>query len=46
MDEDGQLVQHVHVLINRRDIFTLQNSLETELLQHDVINIFPAMRGG
>ena len=45
-DEKGQLYQHVHVMVNGRDVPYLEDALNTVLSVEDVISIFPAVGGG
>lgn len=46
INESGQIYNHIHILINGRDVLSLQSKLETKLREDDVINIFPAIGGG
>ncbi len=45
-DPDGRLYQHVHVLINGRDVQYLEAGVATPLASADTVNIFPAVGGG
>jgi sulfur-carrier protein len=46
LDENGDLLQRVHVLINGRDVPYLENQMETTITARDTVNIFPAVGGG
>ncbi len=46
VDADGQLLRHVHVFINGRDVPFLDNQMDTVLTAEDVISVFPAVGGG
>jgi len=46
LDEDGELLDRVHVLINGRDVPYLQDAMQTEIAARDTINVFPAVGGG
>ncbi len=46
MDENGQLLGHVHLFINGRDAPYLDNMMETQIKTTDKIDVFPAVGGG
>ena len=46
MDENGQLLGHVHLFINGRDAPYLENMMETQIKATDKIDVFPAVGGG
>jgi len=46
VDADGQLVRHVHVFVNGRDVPFLEHQMETVLKEEDVVSVFPAVGGG
>ena len=46
MDENGQLLGHVHLFINGRDSPYLDNMMETQIKATDKIDVFPAVGGG
>jgi sulfur-carrier protein len=46
MDSEGELLRHVHVFVNGRDVPFLENQMDTVLKAEDVIGIFPAVGGG
>ena len=46
MSADNQLLGHVHVFINGRDVHYLTNLLETQITSADKLDIFPAVGGG
>ena len=46
MDENGQLLGHVHLFINGRDAPYLENMMETKIEPTDKIDVFPAVGGG
>jgi molybdopterin synthase sulfur carrier subunit len=46
MDEEGNLYRHVHLFVNGRDAYYLDNGMETPLQANDKINMFPAVGGG
>jgi MoaD family protein len=45
-DASGALYEHVHLLVNGRDVRYLAQGLATPLQPTDVINLFPAVGGG
>ena len=46
VDADGELLRHVHVFVNGRDVPYLENQMDTVLAAEDVIGVFPAVGGG
>jgi molybdopterin synthase sulfur carrier subunit len=46
LDADGNIYQHVHVLVNGRDSIYLDGGNDAVVTQNDTINIFPAVGGG
>ena len=46
LDDEGQLLGHVHVLVNGRDVPYLENTLNSVIHIDDTISIFPAVGGG
>jgi molybdopterin synthase sulfur carrier subunit len=46
LDSDGQLMSHVHVIVNGRDAPFLVDGIEARLSPGDKISIFPAVGGG
>ena len=46
LDEDGELLERVHVLVNGRDVPYLQDAMQTEITARDTVNVFPAVGGG
>jgi sulfur-carrier protein len=46
VDVDGQLLRHVHVFVNGRDVPFLEKQMDTVLAADDVIGVFPAVGGG
>lgn len=46
LDEEGELLERIHILVNGRDVPYLQDALQTEITAKDTINIFPAVGGG
>jgi molybdopterin synthase sulfur carrier subunit len=46
MDENGQLLGHVHLFVNGRDAPYLDNMMETRIKATDKIDVFPAVGGG
>lgn len=46
MDENGQLLGHVHLFINGRDAPYLEKMMETKIKPTDKIDVFPAVGGG
>ena len=46
MDEQGQLLGHVHLFINGRDSPYLDNMMATQVKTTDKIDVFPAVGGG
>ena len=46
MDEAGQLLRQVHVMVNGRDVRYLARGLETPLDSEDALDLFPAVGGG
>jgi sulfur-carrier protein len=43
---DGQLWQHVHVMVNGRDAPYLERGLDTPLGPDDTLDVFPPVGGG
>ena len=46
MTSDNQLLGHVHVFVNGRDVPYLVEVLETPIQASDKLDIFPAVGGG
>ncbi len=46
MDESGELLHHVHVFVNGRDVPYLPEMMQTCLEPADVVDIFPPVGGG
>ena len=46
VNADGELLGHVHVFVNGRDVPYLENQMETVLKEEDVVSVFPAVGGG
>ena len=46
LNEHGELSQHVHVMVNGRDLPFLEEGKETLLSTGDTLDIFPAVGGG
>ena len=46
LDEHGELLHHVHIFINGRDVPYLDNALESQIGTQDVVSVFPAVGGG
>ena len=46
LDEDGNLYSHVHIFVNGRDAYYLENGLGTVIQADDTLNIFPPVGGG
>ncbi|MBE0408633.1 MAG: MoaD/ThiS family protein [Anaerolineales bacterium] len=46
LDEQGELLGHVHLFINGRDLPYLEGGMDTELSEEDKISVFPAVGGG
>ncbi|UCD99122.1 MAG: MoaD/ThiS family protein [Chloroflexota bacterium] len=46
MDDDGQLHEHIHILVNGRDLRYLQGGLDKTLAEEDQVSLFPAISGG
>lgn len=46
LDEDGELLERVHILVNGRDVPYLQDAMQTEITSKDTVNVFPAVGGG
>ncbi len=46
VDNSGQLLGHIHIFINGRDIQYLENGMRTSLAATDTIDIFPPVAGG
>jgi len=46
LDKQGNLLGHVHVFINGRDLSFIDETLEARLSAEDTVNIFPAVGGG
>ena len=46
LDDQGELLQHVHFFVNGRDLEYLPHGKETEISEEDTISVFPAVGGG
>lgn len=46
MGADNELLGHVHVFVNGRDVHYLASVLETRVSSTDKLDIFPAVGGG
>lgn len=46
LDQNGNLLGYVHVLVNGRDAQYLEDSLQSKVTPADKIDIFPAVGGG
>lgn len=46
LDEQGELLERIHILVNGRDVPYLQDAMQTKITAKDTINIFPAVGGG
>ena len=46
VNDSGQLLRHVHIFINGRDIQYLDGGMTTSLSSADKIDIFPPVAGG
>jgi molybdopterin synthase sulfur carrier subunit len=46
LDANGNIYQHVHILVNGRDSIYLDGGNEAVVTQKDTVNIFPAVGGG
>ncbi|PID86836.1 MAG: molybdopterin synthase sulfur carrier subunit [Chloroflexi bacterium] len=46
LDENGQLLSHVHLFINGRDAPYLEEMMATIIKANDKIDVFPAVGGG
>jgi molybdopterin synthase sulfur carrier subunit len=46
IDDHGELYEHIHVVVNGRDVRYLEGGLDRELLPDDQVSVFPAVSGG
>ena len=46
IDDHGELFEHIHVVVNGRDVRYLEGGLDRELLPDDQVSVFPAVSGG
>lgn len=46
LDDKGEILGHVHVFINGRDLAFLEDGLNTSLQAYDTVSIFPPVGGG
>jgi molybdopterin synthase sulfur carrier subunit len=46
VDEQGQLLEHIHLFINGRDVPYLENRLATVVQPTDKLDFFPPVGGG
>jgi len=46
LDADGELFRHVHVFVNGRDTYYLDDNMEHILSPDDTIDVFPPVAGG
>ena len=46
LDENGKMYGHVHFFINGRDVQFTEKQFDTQILEGDTVNVFPAVGGG
>ena len=46
LDANGNLYSHVHIFVNGRDTYILENGLDTMIQADDTLHIFPPVGGG
>jgi sulfur-carrier protein len=46
LNEQGELLGHVHLFVNGRDLPYLEQGMDTEISEEDKISVFPAVGGG
>ncbi len=46
VDEDGRLLEHIHLFVNGRDVPYLENRLQTVIQHTDKLDFFPPVGGG
>lgn len=46
INDHGELYEHIHVIINGRDVRYLEGGLDRELTEDDQVSVFPAVSGG
>lgn len=46
INDHGELHEHIHVVINGRDVRYLEGGLDRELTTEDQVSVFPAVSGG
>lgn len=46
LNEHGNLYEHVHIVINGRDIHHLEGGMDRVISPEDKVSIFPAIGGG
>ncbi len=46
IDAEGNLQEHIHVFVNGRDVYYLEQEHKTPLHAEDKIDIFPPVGGG
>lgn len=46
INDHGELYEHIHVVVNGRDVRYLEGGLDRELISEDQVSVFPAVSGG
>jgi MoaD family protein len=46
IDDHRELFEHIHVVVNGRDVRYLEGGLDREILPDDQVSVFPAVSGG
>lgn len=46
VDHSGQLLRHIHIFVNGRDLQYLEDGMRASLAASDKIDIFPPIAGG
>ncbi len=46
LNDNGELYEHIHIVINGRDVRYLEGGLDREVIPTDQVSVFPAVSGG
>lgn len=46
LDQNGDLLAHVHVSLNQVDVMALPDQLQTKVQDTDILDFFPPIHGG
>jgi molybdopterin synthase sulfur carrier subunit len=46
LNDNGELYEHIHIVVNGRDVRYLEGGLDREITPDDQVSVFPAVSGG